>query len=250
MDLLRKLITTCTETLSPQALADEARVRTNIRRQLEAHIRTARLDPAGPESASRRVIALVGLSGAGKTSACAKLAAYFKCTLGKQVAWVCADTLRTGAIAQARAFTEPLDIPLYLAYTPEELALAVVEAAEAEVILMDMPARNPHNKADVVELGAFLTAVPDRITYLVAPATLQEADLRAAQAAFSPFGLKGVLLTKLDETGFYGGVFNLAWRSQTPVVAFTTGPRVLEDLHPAQASRLVGLLFGERLHRA
>jgi flagellar biosynthesis GTPase FlhF len=248
-ELVNKLITTCAETLSPSALQDEAKVCSNLRRQLEAHIRTARLDALAVEDSGGLAVSLVGMSGVGKTSACAKLAAHFKWNLGKKVAWICADTLRTGAIAQARSFTEPLDIPLYLAYTPEELAQAALEASTggADLILIDTPARNPQNKSEVIELGAFLTAVPARATFLVAPATLQEADLRAAQAAFGPFSLKGLILTKLDEATVYGNVYNLAWRSQVPVLGFTTGARILEDLHPSRASTFAGLLFGERL---
>ncbi len=250
-ELVKKLITTCTGALSPAALNDEARVRSHIRRQLEAHIRTARLDALLNVQKGSLVVFLIGMSGVGKTSACAKLAAHARINLGKKVAWICADTLRTGAIAQARAFTEPLGIPLHLAYTPEELAQAVIEAdaPETNLILVDTPARNPHSKQDVVELGAFLTAVPDRATLLVAPATLQENDLRAAQAAFGPFSLKGLILTKLDETTAFGNVFNLAWRSQAPVLGLTTGSRILEDLQPAQASGIAGLLFGERISR-
>lgn len=254
-ELVKKLIVTCNETLNPAALQDDFKVRSNIRRQLEAHVRTAGLETLALEAKGGKVLSLIGMSGVGKTSACAKLAAYFTRKSGKKVAWICADTLRTGAIAQARSFTEPLGIPLYLAYTPEELAQAVLEAGgpegrDADLILVDTPARNPHNKAEVVELGAFLTALPTRSTFLVAPATLQDADLRAAQAAFSPFNLKGIILTKLDEAAVYGSVINLAWRSQVPVIGLTTGARILEDLHPAQAAKMVGLLFGEKLSRA
>jgi flagellar biosynthesis protein FlhF len=250
-DLVKKLITTCTAALSPAALNDETRVRSHIRRQLEAHVRTAQLDALLNNAKGSLVVFLIGMSGAGKTSTCAKLAAHARVNLGKKVAWICADTLRTGAIAQARAYTEPMGIPLHLAYTPEELAQAVIEAdtPETNLILVDTPSRNPHSKQDVVELGAFLTAVPDRVTLLVAPATLQENDLRQTQAAFGPFNLKGLILTKLDETTAFGNVFNLAWRSQAPVLCLTTGSRILEDLQPAQASGIAGLLFGERLAR-
>jgi flagellar biosynthesis protein FlhF len=93
-------------------------------------------------------------------------------------------------------------------------------------------------------LGAFITTLPERETYLVAPATAKETDLAEALAAFGPFSLKGLILTKLDETSFYGGPFNLAWRSQLPLVYFASGPGVLDDLHPADAGQLAGLVVG------
>jgi flagellar biosynthesis protein FlhF len=98
----------------------------------------------------------------------------------------------------------------------------------------------------VVEIGALLTALDRRLTYLVAPATAKEADLSAALSAFSLFDLKGLVLTKLDETATLGSVFNLAWRSRLPLLYYSAGPRALEDFEPAQAGKLVSaLLDGE-----
>jgi flagellar biosynthesis protein FlhF len=238
-DLVEKVIAVCAESLSPAALDDENRVRRNLRSQLEACL-------CSQASQAGRVVCLVGMSGAGKTSACAKLAAQ-AIRDRRQVVWVSADTVRTGAIALARAYTELLGIPLRLAYTPAELAETIAAEKEASLIIVDMPARNPRREAEVVELGAFLTVLPERNTYLVAPATAKEVDLIEALVAFSPFNLKGLVITKLDETDFYGDIFNLARRSGLPLVHFTRGPRVLEDLIPAQAAKLAGLVVGERL---
>jgi flagellar biosynthesis protein FlhF len=62
-------------------------------------------------------------------------------------------------------------------------------------------------------------------------------------AAFGTLDLKGLLLTKLDETSTLGSVVNLAWRSRLPMVYFTTGPGALHELHPASAGALVSGLM-------
>jgi flagellar biosynthesis protein FlhF len=249
--LVKKLSSTCLETLSPKALTEEARVRNHIRKQLEAYVRVHKHDfPAEDGLPGTKVICLVGPSGAGKTSISAKLTAYYTTVLHKKVAWICADTIRTGAIALARAYTEPFGIPLELAYSPEDLTQAVKKLAGADIILVDTPARNPRNNADVIEMGAFLTALPERITYLVVPATAKENDMNDMIAAFAPFNLRGLVFTKLDETGFYGSLFNLAWRSQIPMAYFSAGSGVMEDLFPAQVKQLVGMIFGEGLRHS
>ncbi len=259
--LVEKVVQTCAESLSPTNLQNGQRVRSHIQRQLEASVRESAHpegkagDPqpehlSGQKSGARRVIFLVGASGSGKTSTCAKLASHFKKIGGKKVSWVCADTVRTGAIALARAYTDTLGIPLHLAYTPDELANAMsAEAASsgrgADIILVDTSACNPRSEEEIVTLGSFLTILRQRDVYLVASATSKDADLTQALAAFSPFRLDGLIFTKLDETDYYGSAYNLAWRSRLPMVYFTNGSHV-EDLQPARADKLSKLLFGEK----
>jgi len=245
-ELTRRVIAACTEALNPRALENEGLVREYVQRQLEAAL-------AEPLEAALTapVVCLVGTSGAGKTATVAKLAAHYTQTQGRRVAWVCADTFRAGAIAQARLYAEALKLPLRVAYTPAELAQAVAGEAAADLILVDTPAYNPRRTSTVVELGGLLTALPAavRATYLVVPATAKDSDALEALAACKPFDLKGLVLTKLDETQTFGSSFNLAWRSGLPLAFFTTGPQALGDLQPAQARLLVNALFGEGLAR-
>lgn len=246
--LVDRLIATCLETLSPQSLQNQDYLRRYLQGQLEAYIRTFTLDLLNsPAPSTPWVLVLVGPSGAGKTSTCAKLAALASSMLQRKVVWINADTVRSGAIALARAYTEPLGVSLHLAYTPEELAEAVKAAAAADLILVDTPACNPQNPSQVVELGAFLTAIPERVTLMTIPATTRESDALEAISCLSPFHLRGLVITKLDETKAFGSAVNLAWRGQLPLAYFTSGNRLLGDLQAAHAARLSALLFGERL---
>lgn len=236
-----KVVKICTETLNPHALEDPSRLREYLGQQLLAGLRIR------PESTalSERVVCLVGLSGSGKTSLCAKLAAHHRHKLGRKVSWVCADTVSAGAVSEARLYTDTLGIPLYLAYSPEDLAAAVNAEQNADLILVDTAGCNPYKETSLVELGDFLTTLPNRTTCLVATATTKDTDLDRAVAAFKPFGLRSLAITRLDETNTYGNIFNLAWRSQLPLSYFSSGPSIPSDLQPAEASRLVAALFGE-----
>jgi flagellar biosynthesis protein FlhF len=185
----------------------------------------------------------VGASGCGKTTTLGKVAAFHVRHEALRVAWVCADTVRAGAIAQARFFAEAFKLPFRVAYTPDDLAKAVIAEKETDLIVVDTPGCNPQRKPEVIELMHLLSALPGRHTYLAAPATAKDADLTDALAAFGPLDLKGLVLTKLDETSTYGSAFNLAWRSRLPLMYFTTGPGTLDDLHSASTGMLVGGLM-------
>jgi len=244
-ELARRVVAACSRALNPQSLGDDALVRQQAQGQLEAVLNDQ------PQASAARVIYLIGPSGWGKTSTVAKLAAHFTQRLGLHVAWMCADTVRAGAINQARIYAEALKLPLRVAYTPAELAQAIAAEPEADVILVDTPACNPRRTASVVELGELLTATPpaQRAAYLAVAATAKVSDALEAVAACKPFDLKGLVLTKLDETRTYGTCINLAWRSGLPLAYFTNGPEANRDLHPAQARPLVNALFGEGLAR-
>ena len=242
--LVNRLLDNCQHVLSPQILSDEVRLRRYLYGQLEVglHLPYTPLLENPPH-----LICLVGNTGCGKTSVCAKLAAHYSQVLGKKVAWINADTVRTGAIGEAQIFTETLGIPLHQVYTPAELVEAVRAAADAEVILVDTPGCNPRSQLKVVEIGSFLTSLKNRTTYLVASAASKDTDLNQLQAALGPFNIQGLIITKLDETCTYGSIYNFAWRSQLPLMCFTTGGRVMDDLHPAAPAELVYAVFGEGL---
>jgi flagellar biosynthesis protein FlhF len=238
-DLINRVITTCAQAFGQAAINDENRCQAYLQRQLESGLK---VQSRSMVEKPNRITCLVGPSGSGKTSTCARLAAYYGLQ-GKKVAWICVDTIRAGAIAEARTFVEALGIPLHVAYTPEELTWKIELVQDADLVLVDTPGYNPCNEAQMVELGSFLSQIPQRCTYLMAPATTKEADLGQAYAALRPFNIRGLILTKLDETLCLGNVYNFAWRTQLPLAYFTSGKQVVEDFSPANVNWLVAALF-------
>lgn len=241
-DLLTRMMTISMETLGSRGVMDETRVRQSLQKQMEACLRVQK-DPLGSSST---VICLVGTSGSGKTSLCAKLAVLSQKNLGHKVRWVCADTVRTGAIFEARSYAEAIGAAFSLVYTPEDLAQVVSEPRDTELMLVDTTSVNPLNESSVVAMGALLTVLSGRSTWVVLPATGKETDLQNAMAAFGPFRPRGLVVTKLDETTTFGSIFNLAWRSKLPLVFFSKGTQVMQDLATAKAETLVTALFEGR----
>jgi len=239
-EIVHKVINVCAETLNAKALENEALVQEYLCRQLEAHLRIH----TGATLAMHRLICLVGPSGAGKSSLSAKLTARATSARNRKVAWICADTVRAGAIAEAQVYADTLGVSLHLAYTPEELLEAANSEKDASAVVVDTSACNPYNEDNMIELGATLQALPNRVTYLVAPATAKEVDLIQLMASIGIFKLDGLVLTKLDETRSYGAVFNLAWHSQLPLAYFTSGTHIVEDIRAADGRVLTRALFG------
>jgi flagellar biosynthesis protein FlhF len=240
-EILDRITEISLEMVSSKGMNDEKRIRESLARQMEAHIHIQK-----ESENTRQIICLTGASGAGKTCLCAKLAVKYHTSMKKQIAWISADTVRTGAIHEAKTYADAIGIPMHAAYTPEELYEAVAREKNADVILVDMPSVNPRSEASVVESGAFLTILQQRNTWIVAPATAKTADMENLAAALLPFRPTAIALTKLDETGTFGSVFNLAWKTQLPLVYYSFGPRVTDELIPARADTLVRAMFTER----
>jgi flagellar biosynthesis protein FlhF len=240
--LVQRICQISADTLGYEAAMDETRVVDHLRRQLEAYVKVQR--EFSPKE--HQVICVIGPSGAGKTSFCAKLAIRYRQVLKRSVAWVCADTIRTGGISEAKSYTEAINIPLKVAFSPQDLFDAVESFNTQDLVIVDTPACNPLNEESLVEIGALLTAIPNRITWVVVPATAKESDLINTVAALNSFKPRALVATKLDETNSYGAIYNLAFRSQLPFSYFTRGSRVLDDLMPAATSRLVQAFFSER----
>jgi flagellar biosynthesis protein FlhF len=241
--LLQRAAQTCADTLPPRAVQDKKRVWDSMQQQLESVIRVQK----ETLSTMPRVIFLTGTSGVGKTSSIAKLAVHLSANEGRKVGWVCADTIRIGALGEARTYAETIGVPLQVVYTPDELQNAInLFLNEVEFILVDTPAFNPRNEQSIVELGEMLSAYPGRSTWVVIPATAKESDLQNTLATIGSFKPRGLLVSKLDETNNFSAAYNIAWRSQLPLTYFTFGSHVINDLIPARGDLMVKAIFDER----
>ena len=243
-ELIKDLFHRVAETINPKIFNDEERLRQILRKQLETYIRILRIErwQAG-KARTARILYVIGPSGAGKTSFCARLTAHLNQTEPRRIAWVCADTIRTGAIAQTRAYAEAFGIEPRFVYTTADLQQTFTQLEKEDLILVDTPARNPYNAQEIIELSELLTVAPQKVTFLVLSASAKEADLQQAVAAFSPLGVNAFVFSKLDETRQYGSLLNIVWKSKIPIAYLSDGSQVLDHLRFAQAPMLSELLL-------
>lgn len=185
-------------------------------------------------------VALVGPSGAGKTTTAAKLAAQFALRHGAtEVAMVSTDSARIGGWEQLRAFGRLLDVSVRTADSDEALGAVLDELADRRLILIDTggPARGGD---DSLSRDNFLDRwALDLSVMLVLPATCRQSGLHQVIDAFSALSPDAAIITRVDETTCLGSVLGVATASQLPLAWIADGQRVPDDLHPAEAGDLV-----------
>lgn len=245
-NLVNRLVSLALETLSSVTLADGDTCKKSIIQLLGAEVP---VQQGAGVYVTGNVVCVIGASGSGKTSTIAKLALFYHQTMNKTITWVCADTVRSGAVAEARAYTDALGFNLKLVYVPEDLRDLLLDAQPDDLFVVDTPGYNPCSENQMTELGALLAELPKRCTYLVAPATTKESDLFQLSASLGVFKLDGVVITKLDETHSFGSVYNFARKNKIPLGYFATGRDAARNLEVADPARLASALFGKEWNK-
>lgn len=194
------------------------------------------------------VIALVGPTGAGKTTTIAKLASRFaEAHAARDVALVTTDTQRIGAREQLYGFGRQLGIAVHEANSGTNLNQLLERLADYKLVLIDTAGLGQRDRALTAQLQ-WLRAAGQIRTLLVLPANTSFQDMDEVVRRFSAANPQGLVLTKLDETGRFGSALSIAVDHRLPVTWVTDGQDVPEDLHRASAANLVLRL--EDLRRA
>lgn len=194
----------------------------------------------------RRVVALMGPTGVGKTTTLAKLAAFWALRRGLKVALITADTYRIAAVEQLRTYCEIIGLPLEVVERPEEVPRALDRHRDADLILVDTAGRSHRNREQMEELAAYLDALRPDERYLVLSLTASTRDARAVVDSYRPIGFHKLLFTKLDEATAPGVLLNTLVHAGRPLSYITTGQNVPDDIEVASPERLSRILLGDR----
>ncbi|NZA27883.1 flagellar biosynthesis protein FlhF [Luteimonas sp. SJ-92] len=194
------------------------------------------------------VIALVGPTGAGKTTTIAKLAAlYASQHQARDVALVTTDTTRIGGREQLYSYGRQLGIAVHEADSEAGLLQLLQRLQDYRLVLVDTAGLSQRDRALAGQLN-WLRAARQVRTLLVLPANSHHADLDEVVRRFHGARPQGVVLTKLDETGRLGSALSTVVDHELPLTWITDGQQVPGDLHRANAAHLVLRL--EDLRRA
>ena len=186
------------------------------------------------------IVALVGPTGAGKTTTAAKLALHPEAFGERHVGLITLDTFRVGAIEQMQALAEIAGIKLEVVYDQREVVGALKRLDECEVVIVDTPGRGPRAREDAAQWHALLKPLAPDEVHLVVPATVRTEialDLREAYAAVAP---THVIISKADEAPEDGGLAALAAALDLPARWLTDGQAIPDDLHSAR--RILNML--------
>lgn len=225
----------------------------DVRRTLAEQMRALFPAPAVAEHAKPRVILVLGVNGAGKTTSIAKLARRLQ-REGQKVLLVAADTFRAAAIDQLKIWGERLGLSV-VAQSPGSDAAAVafdgVSKGRAEgydAVLIDTAGRL-HTKGGLMEelskvarvAGRALPGAPHERLFVL-DATVGSNGLAQAREFHRAVNLTGVLVAKLDGTAKGGVICAIAREKPVPIYFIGVGEK-LEDLETFDAREFAQALL-------
>jgi flagellar biosynthesis protein FlhF len=213
------------------------------------HALVARLEPPAPAYPRTRgrtkggplLVAVVGPTGAGKTTTAAKLALHPQVFGGRRTGLVTLDTYRVGALEQIQQYAEVTNLPLDIIYDAREVPAAIKRLEGCEVIVIDTPGRSPRAHDANAQWQSLLRAIAPDEVHLVLPATMRPDAVPAYAQSLTTCRPTHVILSKVDELADERAVSDVAARVDLPMRWLADGQSVPADLHPARERILSAL---------
>jgi fused signal recognition particle receptor len=257
----REILDSVREKLDRNALTDAAQLKREIKshivRILDAPAAAAPSLAAAPATSSNgkgpRVIFIVGVNGAGKTTSIGKLANRLR-NEGLSVILCAADTFRAAAVEQLEIWAQRNGIEVIRQKSGADPAAVVYDAVAAakarssDALIVDTAGRL-HTKSNLMaELekmkrtaAKVIPGAPHDVL-LVLDATTGQNGLPQAREFTSAVGVTGIILTKLDGTAKGGIVVSISRELGLPIRFVGTGEQI-NDLVPFDAETYVNSLF-------
>ncbi len=201
-----------------------------------------------PTTKRPRVILLLGLQGAGKTTTAGKLAKWLM-KQGRHPLLVSTDVKRPAAIQQLNVVGQKASARVYdPAGQMDPVARATGALTEAgnlgfDAVIVDSAGRLHIDDELMDELVAIKTATdPSDLLYVADAMTGQDA-IKSAGEFNRRVGVTGVVLTKLDGDARGGAALSVVSVVGVPIAFAGSGER-LEDLEPFHPDRVVSRVLG------
>ncbi|MCJ7578552.1 MAG: signal recognition particle protein [candidate division Zixibacteria bacterium] len=193
------------------------------------------------------IFILVGLQGSGKTTACGKLARYYR-KKGRFPLLVAADIYRPAAVDQLKILGKSLDLPVFSANkNPVKICEDSIDQAKKDgrdLVIIDTAGRLHIDEPLMQELLEIKKAVSPQEIILVADAMTGQDAVNIAKTFEEKIGLDGIFLTKMDGDARGGAALSIRAVTGKPIKFVGTGEKLdaLEMFHPDRmASRILGM---------
>ncbi len=189
----------------------------------------------------------IGPSGAGKTTAVAKIAARLKMEK-KRFHVITTDNTRAGGIEQLQTLTTIMQVPLHIAETKEELKAILQKLPAADCTLIDSAGANPYDAQELKSLAALL-GIGSIEPVFVLPAGMDALEAEFTARAFQAIGgVKHLLVTRTDAARRYGSLLVAAHALGAAFCHASGSPKVAGDFITLNAEVLSSMLMQHRLN--
>ena len=210
----------------------------------------------GPDTQS--VIMLLGLQGAGKTTAAHKLAAKLKKD-GRRPLLVACDLVRPAAVEQLCVLGQKIDVPVYkddeavadaagkanpkVAVRVAKGAITYAKKNGLDTVIIDTAGRLQIDGDMMEELVHLKKELNPAETVLVADAMTGQNAVDIAKSFDEQLGVTGVILTKFDSDARGGAALSLKSITDKPILFIGTGEKT-EDFEQFHPERIAGRILG------
>lgn len=197
------------------------------------------------------VVMVCGLQGSGKTTSCAKLAAYIgKTEKHKKILLAACDLQRPAAVAQLQKLGADLCVDVFVLEgekNPLRVAKQALEKAQNEsydVLIVDTAGRLHLDEELMIELEEIKRLLSPREVLFVASAATGQDAVRTAAEFDKRVQITGTILTMLDGSARAGAAISIREVTQKPLKFEGIGEKVvdLQLFNPrSMADRILGM---------
>jgi len=193
------------------------------------------------------VILMLGLQGAGKTTASAKLANKLK-NDGRKPLLVAADLIRPAAIEQLKVLGEQIGVEVYSEEHKDAVkvvnnALNYGKKNQFNTIIIDTAGRLQIDTDMMAEIVAIKAAVNPDETLFVADAMTGQNAVEIAKSFDEQVGVSGIMLTKFDSDTRGGAALSLKSSTGKPIKFIGVGEKI-DDIEPFYPERVASRILG------
>jgi signal recognition particle subunit SRP54 len=192
-------------------------------------------------------ILMLGLQGAGKTTASAKLANKLK-NENRRPLLVAADLVRPAAIEQLKVLGAQINVPVYTEDTKDALklvnnAISYGKKNQFDTIIIDTAGRLQIDEKMMGELVSIKEAINPQECLFVADAMTGQNAVEIAKSFDEQVGITGVILTKFDSDTRGGAALSLKSSIGKPIKFIGIGEKI-EDIEPFYPERVASRILG------